>query len=66
MQIATAFIHLLSPAITELSSSCLSAAWLDYVSQESLEAVSLLTYMSYITALRARIGLAQHVFDFYR
>ncbi|KAI0925029.1 hypothetical protein AcW1_006978 [Taiwanofungus camphoratus] len=28
--IATAFIHLLSPAMSELSSPCLSPAWLDY------------------------------------
>ncbi|KAG1764804.1 ZIP-like iron-zinc transporter [Suillus occidentalis] len=30
LRIATAFIHLLSPAISELSSPCLSPAWLDY------------------------------------
>ena len=31
-QFATGFIHLLSPAIDELSSPCLAAAWQDYVS----------------------------------
>lgn len=31
VQVATAFIHLLSPAISELGSSCLSAAWQVYV-----------------------------------
>jgi zinc transporter 1/2/3 len=33
--IATAFIHLLSPAIDELTSPCLGAAWQDYVSSLS-------------------------------
>jgi solute carrier family 39 (zinc transporter), member 1/2/3 len=31
-QIATAFIHLLNPAIEELGSPCLSPAWQEYVS----------------------------------
>jgi len=31
MKIATAFIHLLSPAIEELGSSCLADKWGDYV-----------------------------------
>jgi hypothetical protein len=31
-QIATAFIHLLAPALEALGSECLSPAWGDYVS----------------------------------
>jgi len=30
-QIATAFIHLLDPALSELGSPCLSPAWSEYV-----------------------------------
>lgn len=35
-QIATALIHLLEPAVDELGSPCLAAAWGDYVSTPRL------------------------------
>lgn len=40
LQIATAFIHLLSPAITELGSPCLGAEWQIYVSGEDHSSTS--------------------------
>lgn len=39
VQVATAFIHLLSPALSELGSPCLSAAWQVYVRLTTLVSI---------------------------
>jgi len=45
-QIATAFIHLLAPAIEELNSPCLSAAWLNYVFVFSLLPMQIKSFLT--------------------
>ncbi|KAH0836531.1 Zinc/iron permease [Lanmaoa asiatica] len=56
--VATAFIHLLGPAISELGSTCLSAAWQEYPYPLALAMLSL--YILFIVEIIAfRVGTAR-------
>ena len=58
-QFATAFIHLLSPALDTLSSSCLPESWQSYISSRSTPHGNLLI-VSLVSALCSRLDNAQY------